>query len=219
MSAHLAGLARPGHREGRFVVAEIEGIDIAANAAHIANYLRRSYPMVEREDILQTIFVWVYSHEAKVEEYQDGTEHGRNKLLKSMRGAGIKFCQEEKARILGYRPEDNYYYDLPLIRDILTKIWDEEAWTSPPQPDEQARVKRRAPNEGNEYVTTLADVSRVVALLSLEDQRLLRDHYHLGITSSELAESRGVTGGAVDGRLGRLTRKVQRLLGGERPQV
>jgi DNA-directed RNA polymerase specialized sigma24 family protein len=196
-----------------------EGIDIAANAAHIASYLKRSYPMVDREDILQEIWVWVYSHTEKVEEYQDGTEHGRNKLLKAMRNSGIKFCQDEKARILGYRPEDNYYYDLPTIRDTLTKIWDEEAWIYPPQPDEQARVKNRAPNEGGNYLATLADVSRVVALLSLEEQRLLRDHYHLGLSSAELGGTLGITPGAVDGRLGRLTRKVQRLLGGERPQV
>jgi DNA-directed RNA polymerase specialized sigma24 family protein len=200
-------------------MSEVEGIDIAANAAHIASYLRRSYPMVEREDILQTIYVWVYSHEEKIAEYQDGTEHGRNKLLKSMRMAGIAYCQKEKARVLGYKIEDLYYYDLPLIRDTLTKIWDEEAWTSPPQPDEQARVKHRAPNEGGDYVATLADVSRVVALLPLEDQRLLRDHYHLGISSTELGNRLGITSGAVDGRLGRLTRKVQRLLGGPRPEL
>jgi DNA-directed RNA polymerase specialized sigma24 family protein len=175
--------------------------------------------MVEREDILQTIYVWVYSHEEKIAEYQDGTEHGRNKLLKSMRMAGIAYCQKEKARVLGYKIEDLYYYDLPVIRDTLTKIWDEEAWTSPPQPDEQARVKHRAPNEGGDYVATLADVSRVVALLPLDDQRLLRDHYHLGISSAELGNRLGVTGGAVDGRLGRLTRKVQRLLGGPRPEL
>ena len=196
-----------------------DGIDIAANAAHIANYLGRSYRMVEREDILQEIWLWVYSHGAKVEEYQDGTELGRNKLLKSMRMAGIKFCQAEKARILGYRPEDNYFYELGLIRDSLTRIWDEEAWTSPPQPVEQAKVKHKAVSEGDNYVTTLADVSRTVALLSLEEQRLLRRHYHEGATSAELGKDLGVSPGAVDARMGRLVRKVQRFLGGERPQV
>lgn len=196
-----------------------EGIDIAANAAHIANYIHKSFPMVEREDIHQEIWVWVFSHSAKVAEYQDGTDHGRNKLLKSMRNAALDFCQKEKARILGYKPEDNYYYELGLIRDVLGLIWDEEAWTNPPQPVEQAKVKHKALNEGGNYVTTLADVSRVVALLSLEEQRLLRDHYHLGITSAELATRLGVTGGTVDGRIGRLVRKLQKLLGGPRPEV
>lgn len=196
-----------------------DGIDIAANAAHIASYLRRSYPMVEREDILSEINVWVYSHTEKVEEYQDGTEHGRNKLLKAMRNAGIKFCQDEKARILGYRPEDNYYYDLPSIRAILTLIWDEEAWIYPPPPEEQARVKNRAPAEGNGYVATLADVSRVAALLPLGDQAILRQHYYEGRTSAEIAKALGLTAGAVDGRIGRLVRKLQRHLGGERPQL
>jgi DNA-directed RNA polymerase specialized sigma24 family protein len=196
-----------------------DGIDIAANAAHIANYLRKSYPMVERDDILQEIWVWVYSKPEKVDEYQDGTEHGRNKLLKAMRNCGIRFCQAEKARILGYRPEDNYYYELGLIRDVLALIWDEEAWTSPPTPVEQTRVKSRSISEGNNYVTTLADVSGAVKLLSLEDQRLLREHYYEGLTAAEMAEERGLSVSAIDSRLGRVVRKVQRHLGGERPQV
>jgi len=194
-------------------------VDIDANAAHIANYLHRSYSMVARDDILQEIYVWVYSHSIKIEEYQDGTEHGRNKLLKAMRNAGIRFAQAEKARILGYRPEDNYYYELGLIRDVLALIWDEDAWTNPPQPEEQARVKYRAANEGNNYVTTLADISRAVALLTLGEQSLLRRHYHDGESSASIADSLGVSTSAVDGRLGRLVRKLQRLLGGERPDV
>jgi RNA polymerase sigma factor (sigma-70 family) len=195
-----------------------KGIDIAANAAHIANYLRRSYPMVEREDILQEIWLWVYSKPEKVEEYQDGTEHGRNKLLKAMRNAGIRFCQVEKARILGYRPEDNYYYELGLIRDVLTLIWDEEAWVSPPSVIEQTKVKHRSVSEGNNYVTTLADVSSAVKTLTLDEQRLLREHYYEGLTTAEMAENRGLSVSAIDSKLGRVVRKVQRRLGGERPQ-
>lgn len=194
-----------------------EGIDIGANAAHIANYLRRSYPMVERDDIEQEIWVWVFSKPEKVDEYQDGTEHGRNKLLKAMRNAGIRFCQTEKARILGYRPEDNYFYDLGLIRECLSLIWDEDAWVNAPAVAEQAKVKYRAVSEGNNYVTTLVDVSKAVALLKLEEQQVLRWHYHEGLTSAEIGERLDLTASAIDGRLGRLTRKVQRHLGGERP--
>jgi RNA polymerase sigma factor (sigma-70 family) len=195
------------------------GIDIAANAAHIANYLRRSYPMVEREDILQEIYLWVYSKPQKVEEYQDGTEHGRNKLLKSMRNAGIRFCQAEKAEILGYRPEDNYYYDLGLIRRCLELIWDPDAWSNPPSPEEQTRVKSRDVSEGNNYVTTLADVDSAVKTLTLGEQYLLRQHYYEGLSSAEMAEDRDLTVSSIDSRLGRIVRKVQRRLGGERPHA
>jgi RNA polymerase sigma factor (sigma-70 family) len=195
------------------------GIDIAANAAHIANYIRKSYPMVEREDILQEVWLWVYEHPTKVDEYQDGTEHGRNKLLKAMRNAAIRYCQAEKARMLGYRPEDNYFYDVGMIRSVLELIWDEEAWISPPMPEDQVQVKStRDISEGNNYVTALVDVSSAVKTLPLGEQALLKARYYEGFSSADIASGLDLTISAVDARISRLVKKIQRRLGGERPQ-
>lgn len=194
-------------------------IDLFAQAATYGRYLHRRFTMVSQDDIQQEIMVWVVKHPNKVEEYQDGTERGKGKLLKSMFNAGLNFAQKEKATVLGYKVEDNYYYELGLIRDVLGLIWDEEAWTNPPQPVEQAKVKHKALNEGNNYLATLADISRVVAQLSPEEQYLLKEHYHEGITSAELARRLDITVGSVDGRIGRAVRKVQRLLGGPRPDI
>jgi DNA-directed RNA polymerase specialized sigma24 family protein len=173
--------------------------------------------MVSREDIVQEVMVWVHGHGEKLEQWAEEGEHGRNKLHKSMRHAGLKYCQDEKAAILGYRPEDVYYYELGLIKDTLTRIWDEEAWTSPPQPNDQAKVKHRSVSEGGNYVATLCDVSRVVGLLSEPEQQLLRYHYHEGYSLRDLSELLDCTPAAVEGRLTRLVKKVQRLLGGEKP--
>lgn len=194
-------------------------IDLFAQAATYGRYLHRRFTMVSQDDIQQEIMVWVVKHPNKVEEYLDGTERGKGKLLKSMFNAGLNFAQKEKATVLGYKVEDNYYYELGLIRDVLGLIWDEEAWTNPPQPVEQAKVKHKALNEGNNYLATLADISRVVAQLSPEEQYLLKEHYHEGITSAELARRLDITVGSVDGRIGRAVRKVQRLLGGPRPDI
>jgi DNA-directed RNA polymerase specialized sigma24 family protein len=187
--------------------------------AYTANYLGKSYPMVEHEDLRQEIWLWVFDNPQKVAEYLESGEHGRNKLTKAMRNAGAKYAQEEKARILGYRAEDNYYYELGLIRDALTRVWDEQAWTSPPQPVEEARVKARAVSEGNNYVTTLADVSRVVGELPRDEQELLERYYHQGYAAWEIAAERGGSSDAVNARITRLVKKIQRMLGGERPVV
>lgn len=195
------------------------GIDIPAHAARTANSLHRTYPVVPRDDIYQEIMVWVLKHPAKVEEYQDGTERGKGKLLKSLFHAGLGYAQKEKATILGYKIEDVYYYELGLIRDVLGLIWDEEAWTNPPQPVEQAKVKHRSVSEGGNYLTTLADVSRVVEQLPVEDQNLLKQKYHYGKTSADIANEHDTSASSIDGRLGRLVRKLQRLLGGERPDT
>jgi DNA-directed RNA polymerase specialized sigma24 family protein len=204
--------------EGFPGLCEVDNVpDIGATAAYIANYLRRSFPMVERDDIVSEIMVWVYGHGEKIEQWAEEGDHGSHKLHKSMRHAGLKYCQDEKAALLGYRPEDNYYYELGLIKDTLGRIWDEEAWTTPPQPMEQIKVKHHAVSEGNNYATTLCDVSRVVAQLESTERYLLELHYRDGYTVSEIAALADTTRAAIEGRLARLVKKLQRMLGGERP--
>ena len=193
-------------------------VDLFAQAAMYGRYLHRRFYMVDAQDISQEILIWVFTHDAKVEEYQDGTERGKGKLLKSMYHAGLKFCQEEKARVLGYKVEDNYYYELGLIRDTLTRIWDEEAWTNPPQPVEQAKVKHRSVSEGNNYVATLADVSRAVSQLPRADQLILRWFFNDGYTADEISKHLDITKAACESRIHRLVKRIQRALGGERPQ-
>jgi len=193
--------------------------DIAATAVYIANYLRRSFPMVERDDILQEIFAWVASHGEKLEQWGQEGAHGLAKAHKSMRHAGLKYCQDEKAAILGYRPEDVYYYETGLIKDALTRIWDEEAWISPPQPSDQTKVKHRAVSEGNNYATTLCDVSRVVGQLEDGERSILELHFRDGYGLGEIADLLDTTRAAVEGRITRLIKKLQRMLGGERPNV
>lgn len=194
-------------------------IDMPAQAATYGRYFRRRFPMVDAQDVSQEIMIWVFTHEEKVGEYQDGTERGKGKLLKSMYHAGLKYCQEEKARVLGYKVEDNYYYELGLIRDTLSRIWDEEAWTNPPQPVEQAKVKHRSVSEGNNYVATLADVSRVVSTLPQADQLVLKWFFNDGYTADEISQHLDITRAATESRIHRLVKKLQRLLGGERPQL
>lgn len=191
--------------------------DLGATAAYIASYLKRSFPMVDREDILQEIHMWIASHEDKIEEYLDQGKLGQNKLSKSMRHAGIRFCQKEKAAYLGYETRDLYYYDLALIKTTLPLIWDDEAWVNPPKPVEEAKVKHRAPAEGNNYAATLADVSRAVSRLPLADKEMLRMLYAEGSTIKEVAEVLDLTISATNSRLNRAVKKIQTVLGGEYP--
>lgn len=191
--------------------------DIGATAAYIANYLRRSFPMVDRDDILQEIHMWIASHGDKVEEFLDQGKLGENKLSKSMRHAALRYCQKEKAAHLGYETRDLYYYELSLIKNTLPLIWDDEAWINPPSPVEEAKVKHRAPNEGNNYATTLADVSRAVSKLPTADKEMLRLLYEDGATIKEVAEILDLTVSATNSRLNRSIRKIQTVLGGAYP--
>lgn len=191
--------------------------DVQATAAYVANYLKRSFPMVERDDIYQELQVWIASHREKLVEWEEQGKLGGNKASKSMRNAGLRYCQREKAAHLGYETRDLYYYELSLIKNTLPLLWDDEAWTSPPKPDEQAKVKHRAPNEGNNYVATLADISRAVGKLPSADREMLRMLYQEKATIKGVAEALDLSISATNSRLNRSIRKIQTVLGGEYP--
>lgn len=192
-------------------------VDLYATAAYVSNYLGRSFPMVDRQDIYQEVAAWIASHEDKIAEYLELGKLGQNKLSKSMRHAALRYCQKEKAAHLGYETRDLYYYELSLIKNTLPLIWDDEAWVNPPSPVEEAKVKHRAPNEGNNYATTLADVSRAVSKLPTADKEMLRLLYEDGATIKEVAEILDLTVSATNSRLNRSIRKIQTVLGGAYP--
>jgi RNA polymerase sigma factor (sigma-70 family) len=191
--------------------------DINATAIYISNYLRRSFPMVDRDDILQEIHLWIAGHGDKIEDWLEQGKLGENKLARSMKHAALRYAQKQKAQYLGYETRDLYYYELGLIKNTLGLIWDEEAWSSPPQRVEEAKVKHRAPSEGNNYAATLADISRAVTRLPTADQEMLRLVYRDKSSIKEVAEILDLTISATNSRLNRSVKKIQQLLGGEWP--
>jgi len=83
----------------------------------------------------------------------------------------------------------------------------------------EAKVKHQAVSEGNNYVATLCDVSRVVGQLDQSERYILELHFRDGYSVSEIADLADTTSAAIEGRVTRLIKKLQRMLGGERPTV
>ena len=89
----------------------------------IANDYRKKYSMVDTEDIQQELWLWFVSHPRKFKEWQQLKIKDRDKLIaKSLRNAALKYCEKEKARILGYENVDLYYYDISVVEVFLPSI-------------------------------------------------------------------------------------------------
>lgn len=91
--------------------------------ASIAYEFSRKFRMVETNDIRQQLWVWFLEHPNKVKTWESFDGKQNVKLIaKSLRNAAKDYCQKEKAQIIGYRVEDNYYYDKELIETLLPAV-------------------------------------------------------------------------------------------------
>ena len=88
--------------------------------ANIAYEFSRKFQMVEVNDIRQELWVWFLEHPNKVKTWEALDGKQATKLIaRSLRNTAKDYCQKEKAARVGYRVEDNYYYDRELIEMLL----------------------------------------------------------------------------------------------------
>lgn len=179
--------------------------DLPARTARVARNLHRRFDMVPSEDIQQELWCWILTHTDKLDEWESTDQLG--KLGKALWHAGLNYCQKEKADIVGYKVDDNYYYTLNQIEHMLSELF-----STIDVYDEQSR-------HGLRDNDAMLDVMLVFVDLPETDRHLL---YNL-LTSSEaapcaaLAEVYGMTEDAFNSRKRRIIKRLQRELGGERP--
>jgi DNA-directed RNA polymerase specialized sigma24 family protein len=90
--------------------------------AHIAYEFSRKFHMVDADDVRQELWIWFLEHPNKVKTWEalDGKQSIKL-IARSLRNAAKDYCQKQKAQAVGYRVEDNYYYDRELIEALLPK--------------------------------------------------------------------------------------------------
>lgn len=201
--------------------------DWDATIVAIARATARRFTMVEWEDVAQELRLWWFSNSKRVSGYLDADEAdpvaktGTKRLMRAMSLEASGYCQVEKARHLGYRVEDLFFYNTGALRELLPLVFDYECWVELGQRSAEGNEGRgqSAPAEGNNLVTVLADVKRALALVSDSDRALLLDLYREGLSESELAEAGNVTVEAVNKRHDRALARLRDVMGGERPPL
>lgn len=173
--------------------------------SRVSRTLHRRFDVCPLEDIQQELYAFVFGNPDKVNEWQDTEQMG--KLNRALWYTGLDYCQVEKAALLGYKDEDNYYYNtrtvVYLLREIFSTVDNFDELTKQELPDKEA----------------VLDVTNAFIKAPKEDRDLLwgvltctAENAH-----AHMAEVWGVTEDLVRGRYKRSLRRIQRTLGGEAP--
>lgn len=195
--------------------------DVYAVAATVSNSLRRRYwQWVEVEDIRQELMLWAVKHDEKVQEYLDREDpaerrRGLKALSVSMRRHGERVCRRAKAQASGYEPEDEFFYNYGLIRDLVRVVCTGGQLDVGVTSD---RVRApRDPAEGGNLQAMLADVKRAMNKLTVDEYSLVVDAWGEDVDTRVLGFQRGVARQSIEERLKRIANRMVQELGGRAP--
>ena len=198
--------------------------DIHAAVSSVSRQLRSRYRMCEFADIQQELYVWYIKHHRKVDEWSEEHHPKTVNLLlnKSLRNAGEKYCRKEKAELEGYEVEDEFFYSIPMIADMLALYFDPDRHA--PRGIELGKSPSGAPpEEGGNLMAMVADVGKAYEAMPPTDQWLLSTVYDGSVPVREgiayLAQDWNITHGAADRRIRRVLGRLRTKLGGPRPYV
>lgn len=192
-----------------------------ATASRILSSRYRGF--VTYEDVQQECYVWLLGHYSKACKWREelGEVHAERTLVKALRNAGERYCRTEKAEVEGYAPDDEFFYSIPMVADLLRLSYD-PSWIEPasPQTEEDEYVAPARPASEN-LQTMVADVGRAVRTLPKHDQQLLLRAYGPGQDTGDVVAQLGIewdiTAHAADSRLRRVVGRVRAALGGPSP--
>lgn len=164
--------------------------DFGAMVAQISREYHRKYKMVEREDIVQELWLWFATHTRKLEEWNTNNDEQKtvDKLIaKSLRNAAYDYCIKEKARVEGYSIEDVFFYKKEFIKMLLPAIIAND-WDRVNNAISLGGKPPKAPSESNDWMAYVADIKLALHKLSDEERKLVEEFYGNDITGSELHE-------------------------------
>lgn len=200
---------------------ELTEADHAAVASAARQLKSRYRDFCEYEDIQQELYIWLLHHYDKVEEWR-ATFHERTAeryTVKSLRNAGEKICRREKASQSGYEVDDEFFYSIPMVADMLQLYFDPD-WMAPTV-DVTHESDKRPPQEGGNLVAMLADVGMAYEAMPLFDRELLRRIYDGGTPVRDAiayeASGAGIAHDAMDKRIRRVIGRLRQKLGGPAP--
>jgi hypothetical protein len=162
---------------------------------------RRYARWVEADDIRQEMWTWVLGqHPKRIEAVSTW------KLRYKLQDAGAAYCRREKAAKSGYSPDDEVFYSLRVLREMIPFVTTDTPMVSRGVDDTKASTGRQAAaGESFGWETTIADLRVAFAALDEAQRETLRAY-----TAGEDQAPEDVT---------RALRAMQRRLGGRKPRV
>lgn len=189
--------------------------------AQVAWSVGRHYPgVVELLDLRQELYVWLLTHQEKVHQWSQ-EPLGDKRLAKSLRRVARAYSLNEKALRGGYDLSDVHFYSVGSLRELLVDAFFQDRWISGNTSLDPDKVKSHAlVNEGMDRVAMLVDVMVGVRKLNEGDRALLYQTYGMDETTPAMvADVYQITPEALASRLARCLTRLQKTLGGPKPDT
>ena len=189
--------------------------------AALANEYSRRYPMIERPDIAQTLWLWFVTHPAKYKEWSALEIKDKEKLIaKSLRNAALKYCEREKAKTIGYEFLDLYYYDASVIEAFLPSVISESYEIPTKIKDLNFKPTKGETTDGNNWLVLRSDIATGFYRLSEAKQNILRIRFTTeSYEWSDIGKELDTTPDGARMKVQRAIASLIRNLGGWKPQI
>lgn len=183
----------------------------------IAYEYSRKFYMCDAADIRQELWVWFLEHPNKVKTWEalDGKQSVKL-IARSLRNAAKDYCQKEKANAVGYRVEDNYYYDRELVETLLPSVIRRDL-VAPAMNDLGMTNTKKVASEGGNWFAMMADIDRALKRLTQEQLSIMYLRFGDGCDNVTLAKELSITEDAARMRVNRAMNNLLNYLGGIRP--
>lgn len=185
---------------------------------YIANEFSKKFRMLDVSDIRQELWVWFLEHPNKLKTWEAMDEKQSVKLIaRSLRNCAKDYCQKEKARIVGYKVEDNYYYDRQVLELLLPAVLRGDS-TAPSMVDLGFTSNKKVASEGGNWFAMMADIQHAMDKLGEEQFNIIYLRFGDGTDNSTLAKELAISEDAARMRVNRAVSSLLNLLGGSRPR-
>jgi DNA-directed RNA polymerase specialized sigma24 family protein len=191
-----------------------------ASATKILKSRYREY--VDYEDIQQELYVWLLGHYDRAEAWREKyeTRHAERTLCKALRNAGERYCRAEKAEKEGYSTDDEFFYSIPMVADLLQLYFDPD-WSQPNGIELTTTSSGKPASEGGNLMAMVSDVGRAFQGLPEPDRTLLGGVYGYGNRPNDeiagLSCEWDISYSAAASRVRRVVGRLRAALGGASP--
>lgn len=200
------------------MVTIIDPLDYENMVNAIAYEYSRKFHMCDVQDIRQELWVWFLEHPAKVSVWslKDGKESDKL-IARSLRNAAKDYCQREKARAVGYKVEDNYYYDREVVELLLPAVLRRDL-NAPAMTELGFTKAKKVASEGGNWFAMMADIDKALSRLTQEQLTIIYLRFGDGCDNVTLAKELDITEDASRMRVNRAVNNLLNFLGGTRPR-
>lgn len=184
----------------------------------VASEYHRKFPMVELEDIRQSLYQWFTEHPNKLKDWEAiGEKDAKNLIYRSLRNDALDYCQKWKAKSVGYDITDLHYYEPGMIETLLPSVLRGD-YAVTHKLNLGFTGKPSAPAEGGNLMIMMLEIDSGYWKLGKEDRRIIFLRYAENLDFGEIANYLELgTDSAARMRLKRSIRRLVNKIGGYKP--